>query len=302
MNLNKTPILIIFFNRPKILENLLNSLGEFKPSELFFACDGARAIGDNSSIFECKKIIQENISWDCTVKEFSSEENFGCDVFVPKAIDWFFSHVESGIILEDDCLISEEFYSFASELLVKYFDEHRVMNISAPNFQVQKWGNADYYFSRYPLNWGWATWRRAWSLYDSSLKDVNDLVGKLDFLNGSPSEEKRYWIRFFRGLYAGKYTYWDAKWVYSMWKNGGISISPNVNLSSNIGFGESATHTKKKLCKHNLPISKISKPLRHPGNVECIYQAADYFQFLNSYRPTWIGRCNAIFDLVRRIL
>ena len=302
MNFPKTPILVIFFNRPTILASLLQSLEKFKPTELFFACDGARSDVDQANIMACINIIKEKISWVCTVKTYSSEKNYGCDTFVPKAIDWFFSQVESGIILEDDCLISEEFYMFASELIIKYFNDHRVMNISAPNFQLQKWGVADYYFSIYPLNWGWATWRRAWNLYDASLKDIDILYGQFNFPDSFNLEEKRYWVRFFRGLHAGKYTYWDAKWVYSMWKNGGISISPNVNLSSNIGFGESATHTKKKLYKHNLPIEKIQKPLRHPSDVKCSYPDADRFQFLNSYRPTWIGRFNAFVAKVKSIL
>ena len=36
---------------------------------------------------------------------------------------------------------------------------------------------------------------------------------------------------------------WDFQWVWTVWKNDGVSIIPNVNLVKNIGFGEEATHT-----------------------------------------------------------
>jgi hypothetical protein len=44
----------------------------------------------------------------------------------------------------------------------------------------------------------------------------------------------------------------------------GLSITPNINLISNIGCGSSATHPSADSCNSNIPINKIDIPLRHP--------------------------------------
>jgi hypothetical protein len=90
-------------------------------------------------------------------------------------------------------------------------------------------------------------------------------------------------------LASKKYTYWDAKWVYSIWISGGISITPNFNLVSNIGFGDDATHTKTISKGMAALIDKVELPLKHPDlGFEVSYEA-DNFLFETRYKPTAIG-------------
>jgi len=64
----------------------------------------------------------------------------------------------------------------------------------------------------------------------------------------------------------------------SIWHKGGLSVTPNVNLVSNIGFGEDATHTKLPLAhSDNIHIKPLGK-LIHPKSVE-IDVEADLFNF-----------------------
>jgi hypothetical protein len=53
-----------------------------------------------------------------------------------------------------------------------------------------------------------------------------------------------------------------------MWAHRGLAVLPNVNLVSNIGFGEAATHTKTlKDRLANLPLHEMIFPLQHPLRV-----------------------------------
>ena len=56
--------------------------------------------------------------------------------------------------------------------------------------------------------------------------------------------------------------------MYTCWKNNKLTIIPDVNLVSNIGFDDDATHTKGK--KNNLAsyTERIEFPLKHPGSIE----------------------------------
>lgn len=272
---------------------MLNKLSELAPSKLFLASDGPRLNNpeDKNLIDKCWKIVDEYINWECKVEVLVSNKNYGCDDWMPKAITWFFENVDSGIILEDDCLIDSNFMRFATEMLDKYRYQSNVMNISAANFQSELRGNGDYYFSLYPANWAWASWARAWKIYDHDLNSVGNLFNSKEFNNIFLERKQiRYWRRFYCQLLAKKYTYWDAKWLLSIWANNGLSITPNYNLVTNIGFGKQATHTKIKSDDHCLKIQNLPINIKDPFPVYEVNREADKYLFNNRYKPRFFLR------------
>ena len=53
--------------------------------------------------------------------------------------------------------------------------------------------------------------------------------------------------------------------MYTIWLNGGLSVTPNKNLVSNIGFSSHATHTNVINHPHaNIPSKEMIIPLVHP--------------------------------------
>jgi hypothetical protein len=61
----------------------------------------------------------------------------------------------------------------------------------------------------------------------------------------------------------------------------GLSAVPEVNLVSNIGFGEDATHTTRKTGIEDLPAVSMPFPLRHSRAV-MVHAEADRFDFRNA--------------------
>jgi hypothetical protein len=56
---------------------------------------------------------------------------------------------------------------------------------------------------------------------------------------------QRFWTELYDEVYTSAKTHiWDYQWLLACWLQGGLSIVPNVNLVSNIGFGADATHTR----------------------------------------------------------
>ena len=219
----------------------------------------------NSMISPAKHL--STVDWDCEVKTLFSDKNLGCKVAVSRAIDWFFEHVEEGIILEDDCLPHPTFFRFCEELLNKYRDDERIGQISGDNFQFgKKRTEYSYYFSRYTLIWGWATWRRAWKNYDVDMKswpEIHDNGWLQDWLGNK--KLVHYWMRIFEMTYQGEINTWDYQWTFTCWIRNCLTILPNVNLISNIGFSAGGTHTSCKNDKSaNIPVEAMEFPLRHP--------------------------------------
>jgi len=141
--------------------------------------------------------------------------------------------------------------------------------ISGDNFQFgRKRTEYSYYFSRYTHIWGWASWRRAWDNYDVDMKiwpEIRDGGWLKDLLGDKKSV--RYWKKMFENVYQGKIDTWDYQWTFSCWVQSALTILPNVNLVSNIGFGSEALHTKVKNKLSNLKTESIAFPISHPAHI-----------------------------------
>jgi hypothetical protein len=263
-----TPVAFIIFNRPDTTERVFAEIAKAKPTKLLVVADGPRQHkeGEAEKVKATRAII-DRVDWPCEVLTNYSEDNLGCKVRVSSGIDWVFEQVEEAIILEDDCLPDPTFFRFCQEMLERYRNDQRIGMISGDNFQFGKKRNNDsYYFSKYVHIWGWATWRDRWQgSYDVELKKwpiVKDEKWLKDMLR-SKNESTR-WLEIFENLYKGKIDTWDYQWMFCLWLSGRINVMPNVNLISNIGFGDNATHTTNDSEIANLEIQKLLFPLTHP--------------------------------------
>ncbi|MDD2303651.1 MAG: hypothetical protein PHP53_03060 [Prolixibacteraceae bacterium] len=263
------PILLLGFNRPNETMKILNRIGLVKPTKLYFACDGPRLNNeeDNELCAEVRSIVNK-VDWDCEINTLFRQDNLGCKKAISQAIDWFFKHEEKGIIIEDDCLVDISFFHYCDELLELYSNDDRIMCISGCNFVSNLIKiDSSYYFSNYPLIWGWATWKRAWKHYnvnldyqsDNSLKVFLKNLKYLDFI------DRLYWFQLFSKVKSNNIDTWDYQWVYAIWKNKGLTCIPNKNLVSNIGFSKESFNTKDVNSNlSNMDISGIELPLIKP--------------------------------------
>jgi len=198
--------------------------------------------------------------------------------------------VPEAIILEDDCLPHPSFFRFCEEMLGRYRHDTRVMAISGDNFQFgQKRGAYSYYFSRYNHVWGWASWRRAWQHYDvnmrawPAIREGGWLAGVLD-----DARQHDYWTNIFERVHGGLIDTWDYQWTFACWIQNGLTVLPQTNLISNIGFGVDATHTQSASVFAELPVHEMGFPLEHPPYM-LRDAAADAFTNKNNFSepPIW---------------
>jgi hypothetical protein len=276
----QTPVLFIIFNRPDLTQRVFNEIKNAKPNKLYVSADGPRS-NVSSDIEKCattRKII-EQVDWDCKVSLLMNDTNLGCGKAVSRAITWFFSQEEMGIILEDDCLPDPSFFSYCEQLLIKYKDNNEIMHIGGANFQKGiRRGESSYYFSSIAHVWGWASWRRAWNMYDFNLSDFKAFVSKNKIRRYHQNKKViSHWMSVFKQMVCHEIDTWDHQWTYSIWNNGGWSIIPQYNLISNIGFGKDATHTSNSSPFANMEVFTMDK-LIHPKVIEQ-NKEADLFTF-----------------------
>ncbi len=270
MSPQDTPVLLITFNRPEQTFQLIETLRQFEPKAIYVACDGPRTNepSDLLNVMKVREVIDSQINWPCQVHRLFRDQNVGCKIGPSSAITWFFSQVEAGIILEDDCIPDLSFFNFCAKLLQKYKDNKKVMMISGDCFLDGPFVES-YYFTVHMHIWGWATWRRAWARYDI---EINGWPETSKILKRQLGFRNRVWKAYKNGLTLvklGKLQTWDYQWAYSIWMNQGLTICPTKNLITNIGFDLNATHTidSDHVLSARVAYS-INFPLTHPELIE----------------------------------
>jgi hypothetical protein len=296
------PIALIIFNRPDTTEKVFAEISKAKPKKLFIIADGPRN-NDPYEVEKCNatRAVIERVDWDCEVFKKYSEVNLGCGLGPASGISWVFEHVEEAIILEDDCIPSQTFFRYCSELLERYKHDERIMTISGMKLDFgQKQNSYSYSFRLMPHCWGWATWRRAWQHYDFKVRlwpELRDSTWLLDITEYPGAAE------FYKGRFdiafncKGAIDYWDYQWLFACWSQKGYSISPHKNLIVNIGFGAHATHTNS-LESHqnfaNFELEEMDFPLRHPPHL-VVDRQAHLLRFKRRFpekeiSPSWYQR------------
>ena len=259
----RSAVLFVIFNRPGTTARVFEQIRIARPVRLYIVADGPRT-DVQSDLENCKKTlaITDNVDWTCDIKRVVRKENFGCREGVYAAINWFFSFEEEGIILEDDCLPAKSFFRFCDTMLDKYRNDTRVRHITGCNLQQGKeWGGASYYFSNRTHVWGWASWRRVWKDYDKNLTRYNGEDVKEHMLNIYPDPMiADHWTSIFNKAKAGQINSWAYPLDFVNFFNNGLTVIPNKNLVSNIGFGVGATHTfSNDNIYANVPLAEIGE-------------------------------------------
>ncbi len=267
-----TPVVLILFRRPEETARLIEALSTLRPRQIFVIADGPRCdIPGEAQACAAARAELERISWPCDIFSDLAAVNLGLKRRVESGLDWVFSQVEEAIILEDDCIPHPSFFRFCEELLQRFRREDRVMTISGSSLLPEDArGAQSYRFSRYPLIWGWATWRRAWQRYDPEMRNWQGEASRAWLSAQLPRNPaaQRYWSYCFQKTREQRHT-WDYAWTHACWLHQGLSVLPYRNLVTNIGFGKSASHTFDPGNRYaNLAAQEMQFPLIHPAAME----------------------------------
>ncbi len=265
-----TPVAVFLFNRPERTAEVLGAVRKARPRQLLLVADGPRpdVPGEREQCAAARAVF-DGIDWECDITTDFAPANLGLKERFDTGLNWVFEQVERAIILEDDCLPGLDFFLFCQELLERYAGEERVFSISGRQHCPALANNPNsYYFSRYPMIWGWATWRRAWRQHDPAMGGwpAARAAGWLTRTLDDPAAAQ-YWSYIFETTYQKRHT-WDYGWVFSSWLHDALSIHPRVNLVRNTGFGPDSTHTRDAGHRlGNLQIEALTWPLRHPVQI-----------------------------------
>ena len=271
--MKKIPILLTIFNREDTATEAIKSIRDYKPDRLYIAADGPRRGKEEESqrCEQTRKAVLDAIDWHCDVKTLFREDNLGCAKAMYSAISWFFEQEECGIICEDDIVLSQDFYRMCEELLPKYKDDDRIMQITSQYYGPHNETADTYSFERTPFIWGWATWRRAWVKYMDMemtawpkfrIRKMLSTYGWFQTLM-----VWHYWHKAYSNL--SFCTSWATRWHFAAVVNELLCLAPHTNLGLNVGCNSGTHYSDDAPDPHkHLKIGKLIFPLQHPDIIQ----------------------------------
>ena len=247
-------ILVLAWRRPHDLIRVLEIIDSYPGDKIVYISVDGKTGSDiflDEKIESTRKVVLEYRLCNPTSHILINPHNLGCGNAVSNALDWFFSQVDEGIIIEDDLSFNHSLLEYLDFCLKRYRDHKYIFSVNGHNPVNEHFLNIKKpYLSRSVHIWGWATWADRWKLYEKNfspaLRSMDNLssletIGSMPFII-KPLEY--YFLAQFKEVLNGNIDTWDYQWVWTMWKYGGVALAPPVNLVENIGFSSEATHTK----------------------------------------------------------
>ena len=237
-------VLVIAYLRPDNLRRILEISRSAGVTKFFISVDFPRNASMDDLKLNAKVLsISRNFQRDsgCEVHIFERKKNVGCSAAVLSSCDWFFEYVDCGIILEDDCLPTVDFFAYCADVFPLIENNQNVWLACGTQF-APPLSDEPWVLSRYALTWGWATTKNKWNQISSSLNEPFSALNASMERDISISESV-YWnagaLRAIRGVSDA----WDTPLVQKMLLKSKLAVLPRVALVSNIGNDSQATHT-----------------------------------------------------------
>lgn len=269
----KVPVLFIAFNRPDTAVKSFSAIRAYQPHILYIAIDGPRTDHPDDRILcqQTQTKIMNLIDWECKVKTLFREINAGCGRGVSEAVSWMFQSEEMGVIIEDDCQASVDFFKFCEEILPRYRQDERIAQVNGFDLSYSSATTNTYFFTSYPSCWGWATWKRAWENLNFTMQNWKSDRKKIfkRFPFAEACIHYLLWSRLYRNIQKQKkLNIWDFQWSIYVFLQNKLCINPFANLVVNTGFGINSTNCSDP----HSPLSqaawgKLDFPLQHPAEV-----------------------------------
>jgi len=294
-----SPIAFFAYARQSHTIAALTALSRCKLAEestLYIFCDGAKSAEDRNRVKEVQDVVRSK-KWCGNVDIVVREKNMGLANSIIYGVSSLIEKYGRVIVLEDDLLVSPFFLTYMNNALARYERDEQVMQISGYMFDIHPDVKTDAFFLPFTSSWGWATWKRAWKIFDplmgayDQLKSNKQLRNKFN-LNGAYD-----YFGMLKMQKEGKIDSWAIRWYLSVFMDGGLILYPAKTLIKNIGWDASGVHCGNTFCEDK--IDEEFKVLVYPTHIAVSSELEKLQQHLRRKAGN-ISKIKKFFDVLMR--
>ena len=243
--INKTaPIVLFVYNRPMHVQQTVEALKQNRlseQSELFIFSDAPRTEAQEEKVKEVRRYIHQ-ITGFKSVKIVERKTNFGLARSVIEGVSKVIQDYGRVIVLEDDLQVSPYFLDFMNSALDTYENEDKVMHISGYMFPIGDLDLPETFFLRGASCWGWATWAKAWKMFESDTKNLLDAIRAKKLEHEFDMQGTVGYTNMLEHQLNGDVDSWAVRWYASVFLNEGNCLHPAQSLVNNIGHDGTGVH------------------------------------------------------------
>lgn len=241
------PIALFTYCRPwhtqKTVEALLAN-HESSETDLYIFSDAPKNEKAIEGVLNTRKYIH-TITGFKNVHIIEREKNWGLANSLIDGISKIVNEYGKVIVVEDDIVASPFFLQYMNKGLELYKNDNKVASIHAYVYPTQK-KLPETFFIQGADCWGWATWKRAWDIFNSNTQELLDeivqkkLQRKFDFDYTYP------YVDMLKDQINGKVNSWAIRWYASAFLKDMYTLYPGQAMAKQIGMdGVGATHSGK---------------------------------------------------------
>jgi len=218
-----------------LAENLLA-----QESELYIYADAAKNTEAQHEVNTLRDYLKD-IRGFKTIHIRLRENNLGVDENIIQGVTEVIAERGKAIVLEDDLVTSPWFLTYMNEALNFYENEPKVASIHGYVYPLDP-PLKEAFFLKGADCWGWATWKRAWDLFERDGQLLLDQILQRGLQQEFEFEGTYPYLRALAEQAAGNTKEWDIRWYATAFLADMVTLYPGQSLVSNIGHDSSGTH------------------------------------------------------------
>ena len=239
---NLAPIVLFVYNRPWHTQQTVEALQKNKlasESELFIYSDDAKNDDARVSVDEVRKYI-DNITGFKKITVIKRDKNWGLSNSIIDGVTKIVNEYGRIIVLEDDLVTSPYFLKFMNEGLTMYENEDKVASIHGYIYPIDNLPNT--FFIKGADCWGWATWKRAWDVFEPNGQKILDELKSRRLEKEADFNNSYGFTQMLKDQIKGKNNSWAVRWYMSAFLKDMLTLYPGKSYVQNIGNDDSGTH------------------------------------------------------------
>lgn len=238
------PVCLFVYNRLDHTKQTVEALAAntlAAETDLTVFADGARGDADAESVDAVRAFAHE-VTGFRSVTVVERPTNMGLSRSLIGGTTAMLEDHDRVIVVEDDLVTSPQFLQFMNDGLEEYADDPRVASIHGYNYPIDTSGLDDTFFLRMGDCWGWATWRRAWDVFEGDGKRLLNEIQSKDLTSAFDLEGAYPYTQLLRHQTRGLTQSWAIRWSASVFLAEMLTLYPTQSLVRNIGVDGSGTH------------------------------------------------------------
>ena len=269
-----TPIAVFTYNRPAHTQRVLESLANcacLDRCKVFLYSDGAKNESDAESVRRTRAIVDE-FAARLNANVIRRDRNMGLAKSIVSGVAELSEQFGRVIVLEDDFVVSPDFLRFMLYGLDRYEHEESVYQLSGFMFPVTHISDQDAFFMPLATTWGWATWNRAWRVFDWNAEGASYMLNDSEQRRRFNLDDSYPYSTMLEDRLAGKNSSWGILWWWAIFKAQGLALHPRKSLIWNGGFDNSGTHCKgpdglEMMSPEEVLGTRFGEPIKYPDRV-----------------------------------